>query len=82
MVPDSKQPLEAKTSEKMEDLLLAFIKDPYTGPPSMGWPQFDPSASNGGTILRFGAVGKVMQEVAANEMQAVCTGDGPYDPFP
>lgn len=81
-VGPAKEPLESKTSEKMEDLLLSFMKDPYNGPPAMGWPQFDPSADDGGTILRFGADGKVMQEVAANKMQAVCFGKGPYNPFP
>ena len=81
-VAPSTQPLEAQTSEKMEDLVLAFIEDPYNGPPAMGWPQFDPSASNGGTMLRFGADGKVVQEVDANVVQAVCFGEGPYDPFP
>lgn len=81
-VAPSTQPLEAQTSEKMEDLLLAFMKDPYNGPPAMGWPQFDPSAKNGGTILRFGAGGKVVQDVAADNVQAVCFGKGPYNPFP
>jgi hypothetical protein len=81
-VAPSTQPLEGETSAKMEDLVLSFIKDPYNGPPAVGWPQFDPSAKNGGTMLRFGADGKVVQEVAANDVQAVCFGKGPYDPFP
>ena len=76
------EPLESKTSKKMEDLVLSFIEDPYNGPPSMGWPQFDPTAKNGGTMLRFGADGKVVQSVDANKVQAVCFGKGKYNPFP
>jgi acetylcholinesterase len=77
-----KEPLEATTSEKMEDLVLSFVKDPYNGPPALGWPHFNTSAKNGGTMLRFGADGKAVQEVNANKVQAVCFGEGPYDPFP
>jgi carboxylesterase type B len=76
------QPLEGETSAKMGELVLSFMEDPYNGPPGMGWPQFDPTAKNGGTMLRFGADGKVMQEVNANKVQAVCFGKGPYNPFP
>ena len=76
------EPLESKTSEKMEDLVLSFIEDPYNGPPAMGWPQFDPTAKNGGTMLRFGADGNVVQSVDAKKVQAVCFGKGKYNPFP
>jgi carboxylesterase type B len=76
------EPLEGKTSETMEDFLLAFMVDPYNGPPSMGWPQFDSSASNGGTLLRFGADGKAVQNVSSNDVAAVCFGKGKYNPFP
>lgn len=77
-----KEQLEATTSEKMQDLLLAFVRDPTNGPPKAGWPQFNTSAANGGTLLRFGADGKAVQSVNANDVQAVCTGKGPYNPFP
>lgn len=77
-----KEKLEATTSEKMQDLLLAFVRDPTNGPPQGGWPQFNTSAPNGGTLLRFGADGKAVQSVNANDVQAVCTGSGPYNPFP
>lgn len=76
------EPLERETSEMMEDFLLAFMSDPYNGPQSMGWPVFDPSADNGGTMLRFGAGGKAAQNVSANDVQGVCFGDGQYNPFP
>jgi acetylcholinesterase len=77
-----RQALEATTSETMQDMLLSFVRDPWSGPPSMGWPQFNPSAGNGGTLLRFGADGKAVQSVDANKVQAVCTGKGAYNPFP
>lgn len=76
------EPLEAITSEIMEDMLLAFVRDPWTAPAQVGWPLFNTSESNGGTMLRFGADGKAVQEVDANDVQAVCFGKGPYNPFP
>ena len=76
------EPLEKETSEIMEDFLLAFMTDPYNGPQAMGWPRFNTSADNGGTLLRFGADGKAAQNVSANDVQAVCFGEGPYNPFP
>lgn len=76
------EPLERTTSEMMEDNVLAFMRDPYNGPPSMGWPMFDASAENGGTMLRFGANGEVVQNLSADNLQGVCFGNGPYDPFP
>ena len=81
-VDPSTQPLEGKTSRTMEDFLLAFMEDPYNGPPSLGWVPYDPSGDNGGTILRFGADGKAVQNVSANTVEAVRFGEGPYNPFP
>ncbi|KAI7601024.1 acetylcholinesterase [Hortaea werneckii] len=77
-----KEELEGETSRVMEDYLLAFIKDPYNGPPSMGWVPFNTSAENQGTMLRFGADGKAVQNVSASDVEAVCSGSGPYNPFP
>lgn len=76
------EPLERETSETMEDFLLAFMIDPYNGPQAIGWPVFNTSQDNGGTMLRFGADGKAAQNVSANSVQAVCFGQGEYDPFP
>jgi carboxylesterase type B len=76
------EPLEIETSETMEDLLLAFVRDPWTGLTNSSWPAYDSTAGNGGTLLRFGADGKAVQQVGANDVEAVCYGKGPYDPFP
>jgi hypothetical protein len=76
------EPLEIETSETMEDLLLAFVRDPWTGLTNSSWPAYDSAAGNGGTLLRFGADGKAVQQVGANDVEAVCYGKGPYDPFP
>ena len=76
------EPLERTTSETMEDFLLAFMRDPYNGPPAIGWPAFDTSAEDGGTMLRFGADGQAVQNVSANSVEGVCSGNGEYDPFP
>ena len=69
--------LEFKTSEMMEDLLLAFMKDPVNGPPSMGWKTY----ADGG-MLRFGADGKVVQNVSISAVDGACYGMGTYDPTP
>jgi acetylcholinesterase len=66
----------------MQDYILAFMKDPYTGPPSMGWVPLNMSESDGGTWLRFGADGKAVQNVTGNEVDGVCFGKGTYNPFP
>lgn len=71
--------LERQTSEAMEDYLFAFLKDPWNGPKTMGWVPFDPNASNGGTILRFGAGGKTVQNATGHEVQDWCYGNGTYD---
>ncbi|KAM3421964.1 Carboxylic ester hydrolase [Cercospora zeina] len=75
-------PLETETSETMQDLLLDFVRDPWNGLSTSRWPAYDPTASNGGTLLRFGADGEAVQEVDANAVQAACSGEGEYDPFP
>lgn len=75
-------PLEVETSEVMQDYLLSFMKDPHNGPPSMGWPAFDPTAADGGTMLRFGAGGKPAQNVSGDSVEGVCLGHGTYEPFP
>lgn len=48
----------------------------------MGWVPFNTSAENQGTMLRFGADGKAVQNVSASDVEAVCSGSGPYNPFP
>lgn len=75
-------PLETETSAAMQDFLLAFARDPENGPPESGWPQFDPSAGDGGSMLRFGADGKTVQTASGNDVEGVCFGQGRYDPFP
>lgn len=73
---------QTATAEAMQDLLYSFMVDPWNGPPATGWPQFDPEADGGGTILRFGADGQAAQQINADEILAVCYGRGEYDPFP
>ena len=70
------------TADVMQDLLLAFMEDPQHGPEAAGWPAFDPNADGGGTILRFGAGGRPVQKVHANDLDGICTGHGTWDPFP
>lgn len=69
--------LQYKTSDLMQDLLLAFMKDPYNGPSNMGWPKHTT-----GQMLLFGADGKASQKVSIDGVDAACTGKGPYNPYP
>jgi hypothetical protein len=84
-VPPVAEPLEAETSASLQDHVLAFVRDPWNGPAAAGWPRFNTSAPNGGTLLRFGSrkAGKPVVEVDANVVQAVCSDpSATYDPFP
>jgi hypothetical protein len=53
--------LEVQTSEKMQDLFLDFITSPGTFATDAAWPEYNPDAGNGGSLLRFGGDGKVRE---------------------
>ncbi|KAJ5670149.1 Alpha/Beta hydrolase protein [Penicillium maclennaniae] len=69
---------EAKTSQVMQDHILAFMKDPLNGPPAIGWNPYH----YGGNVLRFGAEGIPMKNVSGYEIDGPCFGNGTYNPFP
>ncbi|KAJ7876757.1 Alpha/Beta hydrolase protein, partial [Mycena olivaceomarginata] len=73
---------EVAVSRAMQDHVLAFVKDPARGPQSVGWAPLNASASGGGTLIRFGADGKVVQNVDGVEVDGPCNGIGTYDQFP
>ncbi|KAJ5618937.1 carboxylesterase [Penicillium lagena] len=70
--------LEIKTSEAMQDHILAFMKDPEDGPPAIGWNPY----TYGGSVLRFGANGVPVQNASGYAIDGPCYGEGTYDPFP
>ncbi|KAK0260806.1 hypothetical protein LTS09_004581 [Friedmanniomyces endolithicus] len=76
------EPLEVETANAMQDYVYSFMVDPWDGPPSMGWYPMDPTAADWGQMLRFGAGGKAVQNVTGFEVEAVCYGQGTYNPFP
>lgn len=69
IAPGDVTELEMATSEKMQDLLAAFVKDPDNGLSDMGWPLYDTRADDGGTLARFGN-GEVLQYVNGNNASA------------
>ncbi|KAJ7644443.1 Alpha/Beta hydrolase protein [Roridomyces roridus] len=73
---------EVVVSEAMQDHILAFVKDPEKGPQKIGWPAFNASSQDGGTLIRFGADGKVVQLVDGLEVDGPCEGIGKYNQFP
>ena len=68
---------EFEVSNTMEEYLFAFMKDPINGPVSVGWKSY----ADGG-MLRFGADGKVVQNVGVNAVDGACYGIGTYNPTP
>ncbi|KAJ6537626.1 Alpha/Beta hydrolase protein [Mycena capillaripes] len=75
-------PFEVSVSLAMQDHILAFVKDPQHGPQSIGWEPLDASTAHGGTLIRFGADGKVVQNVNGVEVDGPCKGIGSYNQFP
>ncbi|KAK5165388.1 uncharacterized protein LTR77_008917 [Saxophila tyrrhenica] len=59
---------EYAVSERMEDLVYAFMLDPEQGPQKQGWPPY-----TSGQMLRFGADGKVMQTVSVDSVEGDCS---------
>lgn len=70
--------MEIKTSQAMQDHLLAFMKDPKKGPAALGWYPY----TYGSSVLRFGAGGIPVQKVSGYEIDGPCFGNGTYDAFP
>ncbi|KIW45062.1 uncharacterized protein PV06_03481 [Exophiala oligosperma] len=68
---------EGRVSQKLQDLVLAFMKDPVAGPKGMGWSDY-----TSGQMLRFAADGVVAKNVSVQTVDGVCTGQGSYDPTP
>ncbi len=60
-------PFEFTVSQKMEDLLYSFMLDPEHGPEQHGWAPF-----SSGEMLRFGADGKVVQNISVETVDGGC----------
>lgn len=74
---------EVEVSQSVQDHILAFVKDPYSGAQTkLGWQPMVASDPHGGDLIRFGANGKVSQHVDGVEVDGVCQGLREYDPFP
>lgn len=58
---------EYETSEKMQDLLLAFMEDPHSGPGKLGWEDV-----GSGKMLQFGVEGSAVSEVSIESIDGVC----------
>lgn len=71
IAPGAISQLEIETSEKMQDLLLDFIINPYSLPDA-GWPAYNTSASGGGQIAQFGADGQTLQVVSGASVEGAC----------
>ncbi|EXJ74859.1 uncharacterized protein A1O5_01555 [Cladophialophora psammophila CBS 110553] len=68
---------EARTSEIMQDYLLAFMKDPHNGPKQKGWQDYTK-----GHVLRFGADSVAAKNVTVQTVDGACYGQGTYDSSP
>ena len=65
-------------SQRMQNLLLAFMSAPLTAVMQLGWADYSTS-----DILRFaGSEGRVAQNVSMETVDGVCFGAGTYDSSP
>ncbi|KAK7216511.1 hypothetical protein V2G26_004514 [Clonostachys chloroleuca] len=62
--------LEKETSQRMQDLFLAFMSNPNKGLVDLGWPEI--SGTTDYDILKLGTDGKVEQMVSVNELREEC----------
>jgi Carboxylesterase family len=70
--------LQRRTSERMQDQVLALMRDPASAPRMMGWGGFA-----GSQILRFAASdGRVAQNASVMVVEGVCYRAGTYDSSP
>lgn len=74
---------QAEVSDSFQDHILAFVKDPYKGPQMLGWQPMDTREPDGGYLLRIGGKsGNVTSQVDGIEVDGVCLGVRPPNPFP
>lgn len=57
----------------MQDLWLAFMKDPVNGLPSQGWEAYSP----GGNAIEFAWDNQVTQTILLSEFDELCNGTTP-----
>ncbi|KAI7366819.1 hypothetical protein KC354_g3875 [Hortaea werneckii] len=63
--------LEIDTSKVMQDYMLAFTRSPNSLP-SLGWPPFNPNATNGGLLLELGN-GTTVKNITGDYVFSACT---------
>jgi carboxylesterase type B len=69
---------QTSVSERMQDLVLAFMRNPAIGPKRNGWGGY-----GRGQILRFaGSSGEIATNVSVQAVDGVCSGAGTYDSSP
>lgn len=73
---------ERQVSETMQDYLFSYISDPINGLANKGWLPYDPTASDGGMIMRFGADDITAQRIGGLDVDGPCHGVGTYDSSP
>lgn len=63
--------LEMQTSEKLEDLMLDFVRDPASLAAAR-WPEHATNATDGGTVAQFGAGGQTVRYVSGESIDGAC----------
>lgn len=71
IAPGEIPPLEAETSERMQEYFLDFITDP-SSPAAKGWPEYDAEGTSGGKVAQFGAHGKAVELVDGDSVEGAC----------
>ena len=73
---------KVKTSQTLQNYLLAFIQDPNHGLPNLGWEALNITDPHGGNLIRLGADGNVTQQIYGIVIDGSCDGSKEYNPFP
>jgi len=63
-------PFQTEVAERIQDLWLAFARDPVGGLPQRGWNAYTPQ----GNAVLLGKDGKVVQPIAETRFASVCDG--------
>ena len=61
---------QREVADRMQDYLLAFMRDPEGGPRGLGWPAY--GDGEGKNMLRIAASGRVARNVSADEVDGAC----------
>ncbi|KAK3316775.1 Alpha/Beta hydrolase protein [Apodospora peruviana] len=77
---------QRQVADRMQDYLLAFMRDPENGPRKVGWLAYgdvgEGAVDGGKNMIRFAAGGRVERTVSADEVDDACVLGTKFDSSP